>query len=284
MKIEVVAQGQKVDALQSRLDVVSVDVTSMKTRQDALENDLKRMRCASSNASTAAVTPSPNKWQQLPKDPWHSGTSDPWAIRPRNLDMDRFQPCIEIKGWVPIWKERNVTSILRHQIDDMITKISDGLGEHASRVNFPEVRRRCDRFGIFHKLQLIIKDDCKTERDELIELVKQIDLSFTHRGTLQTPRVTRQCHPDRLPQAKAQAVMTSFLNTNGIVATNFKIQWTSPMTLLNLTNSEAPVECAKVVENQTRAAGWSLMPTFKDFKDDWKQLPVEDLVKLIDES
>ena len=133
------------------------------------------------------------------------------------------------------------------------------------------MRRRCDRFGSFHKLQLIIKDDCKTERDELIELVKQIDL-------------TRQCHPDRLPQAKAQAVMTSCLNTNGIVATNFKIQWTSPMTLLNLTNSEAPVECAKVVENQTRAAGWSLMPTFKDFKDEWKQLPVEDLVKLIDES
>ena len=56
------------------------------------------------------------------------------------------------------------------------------------------------------------------------------------------------------------------------------------MSLLNLTNPEAPVECAKVVENQTRAAGWSLMPTFKDFKDEWKQLPVEDLVKLIDES
>ena len=182
VKAEIVAVkaevGQKVDALQSRLDVVSVDVSSMKTRQDALETEMKRMRCASSKASTAAVTPSPNKfsgsWQQMPKDPWHSGTSDPWAVRPRNLDMDKFQPCIEIKGWVPIWKERNVTSILRHQIDDMITKISDGLGEHASRVNFPEVRRRCDRFGIFHMLQLIIKDDCKTERDELINLSNKL--------------------------------------------------------------------------------------------------------------
>ena len=118
----------------------------------------------------------------------------------------------------------------------------------------------------------------------MIELVKQIDLSFTHRGTLQTPRVTRQCHPDRLPQAKAQAVMTSFLNDNGIVASNFKIHWTSPMSLLNLTNPEAPVEVARVVDNQTRAAGWSLMPTFNDFRPQWGEMPVEDLVKLIDES
>ena len=118
----------------------------------------------------------------------------------------------------------------------------------------------------------------------MIELVKQIDLSFTHRGTLQTPRVTRQCHPDRLPQAKAQAVMTSFLNDNGIVATNFKIQWTTPMTLLNLTNPDAPMEVARVVDGQTRAAGWSLCSTFKDVRETWKALPVEDFVKLIDES
>ena len=73
LKVEVVAQAQKVDALQSRLDIVSVDVTSMKTRQDIPGNELKRMRCASSDASTAVVTtPSPNKWQQLPQDPWHS--------------------------------------------------------------------------------------------------------------------------------------------------------------------------------------------------------------------
>ena len=52
-----------VQAVQTRLDVVSVDVSSMKSRQDTLENEMKRMRCASSNASTAAATtPSPAKW------------------------------------------------------------------------------------------------------------------------------------------------------------------------------------------------------------------------------
>ena len=68
----------------------------------------------------------------------------------------------------------------------------------------------------------------------MIELIKQVDLSFQHRGVAQNPRVTRQCHPDRLPRAKAQAVMISFLTHNGIVATKLKIQWTSPMTLLKL--------------------------------------------------
>ena len=80
----------QIDGVTTRLDVVSVDVTSLKTRQDSLEAGMKRMRCASSNASTAAGTPSPAKGA----DPLSS--FDPWRPRPPR-DMDKFSPCIEIK-------------------------------------------------------------------------------------------------------------------------------------------------------------------------------------------
>ena len=56
------------------------------------------------------------------------------------------------------------------------------------------------------------------------------------------------------------------------------------MTLLNLTNPEAPMEVARVVDGQDRAAGWSLCSTFKDVREQWQALPMEDLVKQIDES
>ena len=83
---------------------------------------------------------------------------------------------------------------------------------------------------------------------------------------------------------KYNGLATSFLIDNGIVSTISKIQWTTPMTLLNLTNPEAPMEVARVVDGQTRAAGWSLCSTFKDSRESWKALPVDDLVELIDES